>query len=62
MNQPNVELETDAFILDVDTCLYQEMPYVIQRIYYLGSGKEYVRGLYVKDGITKEIHKDWSKK
>lgn len=62
INQPNVELETDAFILDVDTCLYQEMPYVIQRIYYLGSGKEYVRGLYVKDGITKEIHKDWSKK
>ncbi len=61
-NQPPSEIEGEAFILDVTTCFYQDIPYVIQRIYYVGSGKEYIRGIYVKDGKTDEIDRDWSKK
>ncbi len=61
-NPPAVESEKNAFILDVTTCLYQDVPYSVQRIYYVTSGKEYVRGLYINNGKFDEIHKDWSKK
>ncbi len=61
-NQPPSEIEKESFVLNVTTCFYQDIPYAIQRIYYVGSGKEYIRGMYVKDGKTHEIDRDWSRK
>ena len=61
-NAPPTEKEDAAFIFDVDTCYSQGIPYVLQRVYYIQSGKEYIRGIYVRDGKFDEIHKDWSKK
>ncbi len=61
-NAPPAEKEDAAFIFDVDTCYYEGVPYVLQRIYYISSGKEYHRGIYISNGKFDEIHKDWSKK
>ncbi len=55
------ESENSAFILDVTTCSYDDVPYCLQRVYYITSGKEYVRGIYIKDGKFDEVHKEWSK-
>ncbi len=61
-NAPPSEKDEDPFLLDVTTCYIQGIPYVLQRTYYLTSGKEYVRGIYVRDGVLDEVHKEWSKK
>ncbi len=60
-NCPPTENENDSFIMDVNACLYQDVPYVVQRIYYLPSGNEYVRGIYVRNGAFDEVHKPWKK-
>jgi N-acetylmuramoyl-L-alanine amidase len=61
-NGPSTESENSAFILDVTTLTCYGVPYSLQRVYYIESGKEYVRGIYVKDGRFKEIDKGWRKK
>lgn len=62
MNSSPAESEDSAFILDVETCLVQGVPYVVQKTYYPLSGKQYLRGIYVNNGKFSEVHNDWSKK
>ena len=61
-NAPPEEREDAAFLFDVETCYYEGITYALQRIYYISTGNEYHRGIYLKDGKFDEIHKDWSKK
>lgn len=61
-NGPSAEKENSAFILDVTPCLYYDVPYSLQRAYFIESGKEYIRGIYVSDGKFHEVHREWSKK
>jgi N-acetylmuramoyl-L-alanine amidase len=62
LNSPPTEREDAAFLLDVNTCYFEGIPYAVQTLYYISSGKEYVRGIYARDGYFDEVHKEWSKK
>ena len=61
-NAVPAEKEDAAFLMDVEACYYEGIPYVTQRLYYITSGKEYIRGIFVHKGKFHEVHKDWSKK
>lgn len=62
LNSPLTEREDSPFILDVESLYYQGVPYVVQRVYYITSEKEYRRGIYVSSDKFSEVHKEWSKK
>lgn len=62
LNGTPVENEDASFLMDVETCYYEGIPYAIQRVYYITSGKEYIRGIFVHEGRFHEVHRDWSKK
>ncbi len=61
-NCPPTESEDGSFIMDVTACLNQDVPYAIQRIYYIASENEYTRGIYVRNGEFDEVHNPWKKR
>ncbi len=62
INIPPAEREDSAFLLYVENCYYEGIPYAVQRLYSIPSGKEYVRGIFVHGGKFHEVNKEWSKK